>query len=389
MVSVYFERQRANLCGQHCLNNLMQGQFFDVSMLGDIASGLDAEERALMMEAGADTPDALRYLAQDSQNVDDSGNFSIQVLRRALSLNAVTLEESTHADHRESMERPHELDGFICNLEHHWFSIRKVHGEWWDLNSLLERPRWVSPTYLSAYLAQLRMQAYDIFVALPAAGRELPGPVLGAAAADRYFDASALRGGSGAAAAAAAAPAEHVWGRGQRLDGGGGGGGAVMDLSGGDGSDAELARVLALSAQEWSSSQGGGMMEEEEDDDNAAELAAALAMSVGGQSAAAAAAVAPPALPTSETELSALPRVKVDFRGEGKALVCPIVRSWCVAQLLASIRADSRCPESVRRCQGPKLYLVEGPRQTLLQDPTATLTECGVGGRARLRISIE
>ena len=91
MVSVYFERQRANLCGQHCLNNLMQGQFFDVSMLGDIASGLDAEERALMMEAGADTPDALRYLAQDSQNVDDSGNFSIQVLRRALSLNAVTL----------------------------------------------------------------------------------------------------------------------------------------------------------------------------------------------------------------------------------------------------------------------------------------------------------
>ena len=33
----------------------------------------------MMMEMGADTPEALRYLAEDSGNVDDSGNFSIQV----------------------------------------------------------------------------------------------------------------------------------------------------------------------------------------------------------------------------------------------------------------------------------------------------------------------
>lgn len=27
----------------------------------------------------------------------------------------------------------------MCGTDH-WFTIRKVHGVWWDLNSLLKRP---------------------------------------------------------------------------------------------------------------------------------------------------------------------------------------------------------------------------------------------------------
>ena len=37
-----------------------------------------------MLANGAETADALRFMAEDSGNVDDSGNFSVSVLREAL-----------------------------------------------------------------------------------------------------------------------------------------------------------------------------------------------------------------------------------------------------------------------------------------------------------------
>ena len=388
------------MCGQHAVNNLLQGQFFDVSMLGDIASGLDAEERALMMEGGSDSADALRFLAADSQNVDDSGNFSIQVLRRALSLNGVELVESIRPEHREQMLRPHELGAFVCNLDSHWFAVRKVHGEWWDLNSLLDRPRWLSPTYLGAYIGQLRMQAYDIFIARSARGLPLPVPAASTGLdMSRYFSVASLRTpAASAAGGASAAPAAHDWGSGQRLDGGGVGAPSTHGAGGGTGgSDAELARVLALSAQEWASSQGegagGGGMEEDEDEDSGGELARALALSVASDAppapaAAAPAAVAPPALPTSADELAALPSVKVDFCGEGAALVCAFLPTWTVAQLVASIRDAAACPASVRRCARPRLLLVVGPRALALGNRDAALADAGVRDRARLRLEI-
>ena len=52
MVYLYHERQVAALCGQHCLNNLMQGPHFTTGDLADIAMALDQQERKLMMEAG-------------------------------------------------------------------------------------------------------------------------------------------------------------------------------------------------------------------------------------------------------------------------------------------------------------------------------------------------
>ena len=398
--SIYFESQRANMCGQHALNNLLQGQFFDVSMLGDIASGLDAEERVLMMEGGSDSADALRFLAADSQNVDDSGNFSIQVLRRALSLNGVELVESIRPEHREQMQRPHELEAFVCNLDSHWFSLRKVHGEWWDLNSLLDQPRWLSPTYLGAYIGQLRMQAYDIFIARSARGLPLPVPAASSGLdVSRYFSVASLRApAAGAAAGAAAVPAVHDWGRGQRLDGGGASAPSTLGMaSGSNGSDAELARVLALSARDWASSQGegsgGGGEGMDEDEDEGGELALALALSVvpsapSAPAAAAPATVAPPALPTSADELAALPRAKVDFCGEGRALVCAFRPTWTVALLIASIRDAAACPESVRRCARSRLLLVVGPRVRALNECDVTLADAGVTDRARLRLEI-
>ena len=49
-------------------------------------------------------------------------------------------------------------------MQEHWFSLRKVNGQWWNFNSLLPAPQQLSQFYLSAYLATLRDQGYSIFV---------------------------------------------------------------------------------------------------------------------------------------------------------------------------------------------------------------------------------
>ena len=52
----------------------------------------------------------------------------------------------------------------VAWLQEHWFALRKVHGQWWNFNSLFPAPQQLSQFYLSAYLATLREQGYSIFV---------------------------------------------------------------------------------------------------------------------------------------------------------------------------------------------------------------------------------
>jgi Ataxin-3 len=82
---IYHERQEAMLCGQHALNNLLQSQAFSPSSLSEIAHQLDLMELNFMASGNKDgvaSKDYLKRLAEDSGNVDPSGNFSIEVLRR-------------------------------------------------------------------------------------------------------------------------------------------------------------------------------------------------------------------------------------------------------------------------------------------------------------------
>ena len=70
---VFHEQQEAALCGQHCLNNLLQGTYYTANDLAEIALELDRIESAI---TGASDG--------TSSNVDDSGNFSLHVLYEAL-----------------------------------------------------------------------------------------------------------------------------------------------------------------------------------------------------------------------------------------------------------------------------------------------------------------
>jgi ataxin-3 len=84
---IYHERQEAQLCGQHALNNLVQQNAFSPGDLAEIADQLDQMELNYMAqnnEGGVSSKDYLKRMAEGSGNVDESGNFSIEVLRSAL-----------------------------------------------------------------------------------------------------------------------------------------------------------------------------------------------------------------------------------------------------------------------------------------------------------------
>jgi len=149
----------------HCLNTLLQGSYFTEIDLAMVAQELDKQEKKLMMEMGTETEDFLKYMAEDSGNVADSGDYSIQVLQQALGggwdLKCLPVSSPEVAD---ALTDPLKENAFICNLSNHWFAIRKIDNKWYNLNSLNEKPELVSDFYLSLYLATLANSGWSIFV---------------------------------------------------------------------------------------------------------------------------------------------------------------------------------------------------------------------------------
>jgi ataxin-3 len=154
-MKIYHELQDSALCGQHCLNNLLQGSLYNAGDLSDIALGLDAKERTM---ATSDTAYGKSF------NVDESGNFSIQVLRSALQYYSIELISWSSTDELLTDPLKEEI-GFIINKQSHWFAIRKINNKWWNLNSTLEIPELISSFHLVAFLSQLRSEKYFVFIA--------------------------------------------------------------------------------------------------------------------------------------------------------------------------------------------------------------------------------
>jgi Ataxin-3 len=151
---IYHERQESLLCGQHCLNSLLQiPDSFTPQSLSEIALNLDSKESGI----GA------RALGGESQNVSEDGNFSIQVLTVALKSFGVDLLNWKSESFKG--KNPMDQSAFVVNRQSHWFTIRKIGKTWWNLNSALERPEPVGEFYLSASLDQLHTDGYTIFIA--------------------------------------------------------------------------------------------------------------------------------------------------------------------------------------------------------------------------------
>ncbi|KAH7971721.1 hypothetical protein HPB52_002378 [Rhipicephalus sanguineus] len=159
-------RQEGSLCAQHCLNGLLQGEYFTAVDLATIAQQIDEQERETMAEGGLNSDDYQRFVHQPSGNLDDSGYFSVQVIASALKVWGLELVpySSTDAVAQAAQADPTQSTAYICNYKDHWFTIRKLGGRWFNLNSLLSGPQPISRTYLALFLAQLQQEGYSIFV---------------------------------------------------------------------------------------------------------------------------------------------------------------------------------------------------------------------------------
>lgn len=162
--TLYHEKQVAALCAVHCINNLLQHKALSEIDLMQIAHQLDSEEEALMSTEGTDSKDYQTFKNTPSQNVDNSGNFSVGVIVRALQVFGLKLHHFASKECALARENPTQQQAYICNLQEHWLTLRKIGPHWFNLNSLLQQPEYVAPLYLTLYLEQLKAEGYSIFV---------------------------------------------------------------------------------------------------------------------------------------------------------------------------------------------------------------------------------
>merc|ERR1712224_460077 len=106
----------------------------------------------------------MRFMQEESSNMDDSGYFSIQVICRALEVWSLGLVQFNSPTASQAREQPTKEKAFICNLQNHWFAIRRLGAQWFNLNSMKSQAEFISDTYLSLLLAQLQTEGYSIFI---------------------------------------------------------------------------------------------------------------------------------------------------------------------------------------------------------------------------------
>lgn len=166
METIFHEKQEGSLCAQHCLNGLLQGEYFTAVDLATLAQQIDEQERQTMAEGGLHSEDYRLFLHQPSSNLDDSGYFSVQVIASALKVWGLELVPYSSSDPvaQAAQRDPTKQKAYICNYKDHWFTIRKLASRWVNLNSLLPEPELISSTYLSLFLVQLQQEGYSIFI---------------------------------------------------------------------------------------------------------------------------------------------------------------------------------------------------------------------------------
>ncbi|KAF8585934.1 Josephin-domain-containing protein [Ramaria rubella] len=171
---IYHEKQQSGsqLCAQHALNGILQGDYFSAPDLAQFAQQLDTLEGSFNQDAGS-----------VSNNMDDTGFFSVQVLEGALRVWGFTLVRWRSQDLREHQANPHSQMAFILNHQQHWFTLRRFgdlsdpeSGHWFNLNSFLKEPEWVGKLYLGMVLSQAEDEGYSVFAVLPI--HEVDGPTI-------------------------------------------------------------------------------------------------------------------------------------------------------------------------------------------------------------------
>ena len=100
-------------------------------------------------------------------NVDDDGNYGVQVLQKALSIYGANLKLLKKRQAISYVEGGNNtVEALIFNSSTHWYAIRKIDGIWFNLNSTnaLPGPEIISDFYLSAFIQGAEDIGYTNFL---------------------------------------------------------------------------------------------------------------------------------------------------------------------------------------------------------------------------------
>mmetsp|Transcript_107123 Transcript_107123/g.190330 ORF Transcript_107123/g.190330 Transcript_107123/m.190330 type:complete len:327 (+) Transcript_107123:66-1046(+) len=126
---IYHEKQIPNLCGLHAVNNLLQQKAFDRNEFDRCAQQLDQQERAMGMTFG-----------MGEGNYRPDGFYNVTVLQRTLQSRGFQMDRVMSTDWKKDAIKHGQELGFIFNKDEHWFAYRRIHDEWFLLNSTQHRP---------------------------------------------------------------------------------------------------------------------------------------------------------------------------------------------------------------------------------------------------------
>ena len=156
---VYKERQIGKMCGQHAVNALLQGPYVTEDDLESTAKRLESAYRKTI---GGDM--APGYGGGKSPYRDTGGMYSIEVLKEAVKSYGYRLESLDKPSQLQVRQNPQLAEGFLLNKASHWFTIRQVHGNFWVLDSMRERPESLPKKHIRGVIQQLSHQGYSTFV---------------------------------------------------------------------------------------------------------------------------------------------------------------------------------------------------------------------------------
>lgn len=111
--------------------------------------------------------------------MDDTGFFSVQVMHKALALwglDLTPIASSTDEIAIDIRSNPTKATAYIFNMDSHWYCIRRFKTDpvlrptpneahaFFNLDSLLSKPEYMSSSFLTEYLKQMQNEGYSIFV---------------------------------------------------------------------------------------------------------------------------------------------------------------------------------------------------------------------------------
>lgn len=124
--------------------------------MASIGKELDEKENEFLRSSSND------LVRNNSFNVLDDGFINISVIIESLRRMNILLKHVYEEDLIKIISSNHQDIGYICNLQEHWFSIRKIHNTWYVLDSLKSSPLYIKDMNLKFYFNDV-IKKYHIF----------------------------------------------------------------------------------------------------------------------------------------------------------------------------------------------------------------------------------